>query len=761
MAFGTGPRNYIVDAYNSLSRDLNKMPGHTTSETQQGVVSPKLPEISVDTDNDTILKTLDKYHKTWVESSVFAEWTKRSDENTNYWKGKHFQRPETDKTRALVDNVIFEAVETSLPQFIARSPEPDVELRRGQPTTPISNLFTDTLSDELEDIADDIDLRLKMKKAGRHWMLNLVGIGKVGWDTKRDIPMLKVIRPSKIILDPDATIDEDGYTGELVGEFRELPAYKIIPFLTEEGAEDTIRELVRDDLATKIQFIEWWSDTTLIWAIGGKQVLMKRRNPHWNWGPEADDMQLETDFTPVGIAPEGDSEMQIPTLGEQPSSEAPGRPTMPMMTKATSGLGSTNPPTETEPPAQTPTHSEQAEQDDEKQEGEEEEPKEGEDEEFGEPSEQEGPRSFVNHFPSPRKPYIFLVMFILGDQPMDNTSVITQNLANQDLINKRNKQIDRFADTTNNGLVVSLERSGLTAQQAKGVTEALRKGGVVGIPAGAPEDAVWRPPTPEMPQFIYENMVDLRTRVRQIMGTQGSSAQQVHANVAAETLTTNKTFDTDRIGGGISEILEKFAADFFNWSIQLKYVYEEQYVEWGANGIQVPDPQNPGMTLSIPMPKVRCTVQDGSLLPKDKVTLANQAIALAAKGLMSNLDLFTALEKPNAEELAANAWLEKNAPDLLYADDQRVQAAVKRMQQNAAVAHQAQMQLEAAKHPPDGEKPPSISIAYKDLPPDGQSQAAAKAGITLHPEGIAAHQQLSKAADRSTAPADAGGTPAP
>ncbi len=43
--------------------------------------------------------------------------------------------------------------------------------------------------------------------------------------------------------------------------------------------------------------------------------------------------------------------------------------------------------------------------------------------------------------------------------------------------------------------------------------------------------------------------------------------------------------------------------------------------------------------------------------------------------------------------------------------------------------------LAAAQQPPQG-KPPSVSINYADLPPDGQIQAAKEAGIALNPQGV-------------------------
>ena len=728
------PRNLVVDAYNSLSADINKMPGRAQRDNLEGVVSERLDELSVDMSNEEILTMVHKFEKTWIESDVYAEWVKRGDENTNYWKGKHFQRPETDKTRAIVDNVIFEGVETAIPQFIGRNPEPDVELKRdeigadGNPTNPIATVYVETLQDELIDLGDDLKVRAKTKKVARFWMLNLLGVAKFGWDGKREMPMMKVVRPKKIILDPDATIDEDGYTGDLVGEFRTLPAYKIVKFATEEGAEGVIKALVKDNMATKVQFIEVWSDTTLVWTVGNN-VLMKRKNPHWNYD-ESDTDDMDSDFTPVGIAPEGTPVLpQLPEAGEAPDASAPGRPTMPVMNKNTSGLGSGGSTGgDTEPVSQSPIDQAII-------------PDQGDavPEEDEESEDNEAPvapmKKGVNHFPAPRKPYVFMVLFNLLDQPVDNTSLITQNLSNQDMINKRQKQIDKNADNMNNGLVVSLERSGLTAQQAKGVTEALRKGGVVGIPAGAPSDAIWRPETPGLPADIVNQLGDLRSRVKGIFGVHASTPQSLEPGQSVRGMVMNKTMDTDRMGGGIGEVIEQFADDSYNWFVQLKVVYEDKYQELAAQG---------------GLPAVRVSIKEGSLMPKDKVTLADQAISLANEGRMAGIDLFKALDYSNAEELAVNAWLEKNAPDLLYKDDPRVQAAVQR-------ASQAAIAMEQAKHPAEQPKTPSESIAYKDLPPDGKVQLAAKAGIILHPEGVAAHEQIPDQVPPATPPAGQGG----
>ena len=124
-------------------------------------------------------------------------------------------------------------------------------------------------------------------------------------------------------------------------------------------------------------------------------------------------------------------------------------------------------------------------------------------------------------------------------------------------------------------------------------------------------------------------------------------------------------------------------------------------------------------------PKIKISVKEGSLLPKDTLTLANQAIELSASGKMSLIDLYKALDYPNPEELAANAWLEVNSPEVLFEKDPRVQKVVQSQQ--------------AAQEPQDK---PSESISFKDLAPDAKAQMLKKVGIIADPEAIAAYDNL-------------------
>ncbi len=672
-------KSYLLDAFFSLGSSTNKRSGTDIQENGEGIIGGLLPQLDLEQDDESLVKLSNEWERAWNDSDVKSKFEAAGEENEKYWRGDHYDRPESDKRRAMVDNAIFEGLETYLPQVTRRNPEPMVQLAVGQEQSKPNMDYAHAIQLELAEIADDIKLRLKLKGTARNWAVRLLGALKMSWDVEENRPSVKVIRPQKLLLDPKSTVDEDNYTGDRIGEHRSLSADKLIDLVKKNGGETStvtfIEELAKGNLATELGFIEWWTPNYMFWKMGDK-VLLKKKNPHWNYDESAEaeksDSEDAVSDTPETDGEEQEAPQQQPIPAEIPQPETPqASPELPQGAPALPQLPQPEP---VAPPE---------------------------------------PRKGYNHFKQRRVPYLLLSIYNLGKQPVDITSLMGQNLANQDLLNKRNKQIDKNADNANGGLVVSLERAGLTKDQANRVTAALRNGGVVAIPSGAPQEAVYKPPMNELPTFVYNQVVDTRNRIRDIWGTRGSSAAGLESDTTVRGKILNKTSDTDRIGGGISEYLEQISDEVYNWMVQLLYVYDERFVEQIANGT--------------PLPKIKVTVKEGSLLPKDSTTIANQAIELSSSGKMATVDLYKRLDYPNPEELAVNTWLEVNAPDVLYKDDARVQEVMQRQQ--AAAASAAQVPA----------KPPSESINYKDIPPDAQAQMLAKVGIEAHPEGIAAH----------------------
>lgn len=569
----------LLDGFLSLGDKINKWNAKDTNENQEGVVSAFLPELDIDMDDEKIIKLTQKWESSWIDSDVRNTWLKRAEENRNYWLGKQFGSSEIEQMRPLIDNKIFEALETFLPEATKRNPEAKVELFSDVEKTPENVSFADGMEKRLNDLADELKLRLKIKKVTRQWAISLLGVAKVGWDMVRDDVTVKPVRVEKLILDPNANIDEDGYNGEFVGEYMSKKA-SILVRLAPDKAE-IISELVKDDMGTEVQFIAWSTKEYTCWTLG-KEVLLKKKNPNWNYGTEAGVKNSVDDYG-------GDIKVPI-------------------------------------------------------------EAKEG-----------------LNHFKEPKIPYIFLSVFNLGKQPIDDTSLIGQNLSIQDLINKRLKQIDRNADSMNGGIVVSEERSGLTKDNAKGVTDALRKGGTIVIPAGAPNEAIQRFDTKGLPADIFNQLADSRSELGAIFGTRGLSAST--PSKTARELIAHRQQDSDRVAGGVTEYLEQFADDVYNWFVQLTFVYKPEF-------------QN------IQAPPILVSVTEGSMLPRDSITEANQAITLFEAGALDPITLFEKLEYPNPKEAAKKLWLWQTAPQMLFQDDPEVQQLMQ--QQQAAAAAQAQ-----------------------------------------------------------------------
>lgn len=561
-----------IAGFASLGLHVNKQRGDNPDEREEGVASEKLPELTLDMSDEDIVALTEKWEKEWNDSPKRGEWLKQIDENEKYWLGKHHDLPQTVHRHPNVDNLIFESLETYLPQMTRRNPEPLVLLRATEEEAPANLAYVEKIKGRLADLADELKIRLKLKKAGRFWALYLLGVAKFGYNLDSGIPSVSILRPQRVILDPDAFNDEDGYTGNRIGEYRKLQA-SVLKAIIGDDIKHTVKKLIDektdDNDATWIRFIEWWTPEYFCWTLDN-HVLFKRKNPHWNYDEDMDVLD-----------------------------------------------------------------------------------------EVGEVSGQET-REGINHFPVPRMPYVFLTVFNLGDQPMDNTSLIGQNLSVQDQINKRNKQIEDNVDDMNGGIVVSLARAGLTSNQAKNVALTLRKKGSVAIPDGAPREAIERYPAPGLPADVFNDLLDKRSRLRDLFGVKGSSQAGLESERTVRGKIVSRMMDTDRIGGGVSEYLEQFADDIYNWLVQLLYVYDDafQFVE-GAKP-----------------PRLIVSVKEGSLLPQDSITLANQAIELALAGKLSLVDLFKKLEYPNPEELAANVWLEANAPHLLYGDNPNVMEAL-------------------------------------------------------------------------------------
>lgn len=277
-----------------------------------------------------------------------------------------------------------------------------------------------------------------------------------------------------------------------------------------------------------------------------------------------------------------------------------------------------------------------------------------------------------NHLPEPTDPYLFITVYTTRTQPHDDTTIFEQALTIQDLINRRFRQIDKNAESTNNGIVVN---GNLNSEQASLAAEAVRKGGAIRIPNKDVDvrTAVMRLPAPGLADTVYENLQDGRQTMRELMGIAGSTPQAITQEETVRGKILASQMDTSRIGGSIVEALEQVADTWYNKVLQIIYVYGDEpfyAAALGNNGAQqILMLKNTDLTT-----KVVVTVKEGSMVPKDPLTLRNQAVDLWQANGMDPISLGKYLEMPNPYEYAKNLlmWqmVQKGAlpPQVMFPD---------------------------------------------------------------------------------------------
>lgn len=217
-----------------------------------------------------------------------AKWTSEYDtyakdikdkqkDNVNYWIGKQYSELQmAGSKRPLVDNLIFEAIETFLPIATRGNPEAVVTSAEDQ-----TDDFTKVVRTALAFQADRQNMRMKLKGVTRNWTLYFIGCAKIIWDTAEGDMDTKVILPSRLILDPNAEIGVDGrYYGEYLGEKKRMVASKLVRMFPNKGTE--IKAKVDGQMGTKLVYHEWWTRTDVFFTLD-EIVLGKYKNPHWNY----------------------------------------------------------------------------------------------------------------------------------------------------------------------------------------------------------------------------------------------------------------------------------------------------------------------------------------------------------------------------------------------------------------------------------------------------------------------------------------------
>lgn len=463
-----------------------------------------------------------------------------------YWIGKQ----ETDEAeqvqgnRPLVDNLIFEAVETFIPIATRANPDPLVSADPSDAGQKLAHDIKEAIVHE----ADRMKFRKILKRVLRHWIIYKLGVLYHSYDEALDRIECEAINPKRMIFDKDGWIDEGGnFRGEYLGHKMQNTAERMIELFPKKKKE--ILEKAKGKMGTKLEYISWWyHGTDNFYTMDDNIVLGKFKNPHWNYDSK-----------------EGDVEG-------------------------------------------------------------------------------------TNHLDEPSAPYTFLAVFSTGLQPHDETSLISQNIGLQDMVNRRYRQIDDNVRKMNNGLVVSNK---FTDSQASQAASALARGTAIRAAGDDVTKSVMRLPAPALPPQLFEMLNDGREQIKNIFGTSGSTPSGLNREETARGKILVNQLDTSRIGGGITEYLEQVADTTYNWWVQFMFVHwtDPHFIIasgmiGGSNLIQIKN------TNFLEIKQLNITVKEGSLIPKDPLTQRNEAMDLWSANAIDPINLAKKLDMPDPENYA-------------------------------------------------------------------------------------------------------------
>jgi hypothetical protein len=260
------------------------------------------PRFSLPIDDNDLYMLIQQKRKAAEDGANTLKINSRRARNKDYWRGKHYDEttgiPPDDYRSDYMDPLVYENSETRFTLASQRMPDIIVE-GKNDDNKSVENA---TLVEKFLRKKVNNKMTQRMIKGGlRQHQLSYIAAIKPLWNPvlangTGDI-QFTLVNPSRLILDPTATIPYDGYTADnmtFVGEILEdevEAVYKKFP-----GKKDELRALLETmqvsglPVPTKLKYEEWWLS---YWKGGEKYestvwlyqtlVLGKMKNAYYDW----------------------------------------------------------------------------------------------------------------------------------------------------------------------------------------------------------------------------------------------------------------------------------------------------------------------------------------------------------------------------------------------------------------------------------------------------------------------------------------------
>lgn len=239
-----------------------------------------------------------------------------------------------------------------------------------------------------------------------------------------------------------------------------------------------------------------------------------------------------------------------------------------------------------------------------------------------------------NFFDRPTKPYIFVNYINSGRKKIDDNAPIDQAIKQQDIVNRRGRQIIENAENIQGGIVYNTEMIS-TDDMALLVGAPDEKVGVT----GNVNEAFARVAPPVLPNYVENQLVDSRNNIDEYFATHNVSRGQETQSRTATQDVMQKNQDFSR-HDKLVEAVEDATLGTYKMFAQFMKVYydDDHYMQVsGENGqfdsvVMNSDKVEDGLDI---------IVQKGSTAPTNKEQNRQDIIALADRGMV---DPYTAIE---------------------------------------------------------------------------------------------------------------------
>lgn len=252
---------------------LNKL-GFSDGDTTEGAEDQQ-ELLTLTMDDDALRREIDASVKT--ATPLYTKMKSLQDENEDYYTGEQLDKNRFDYEIPTAENLLYMATETIISIVNSNRKEPIVlASQNNDESRDLANKTQSFLSWKWS----DEKMKTKYGQWIRHAMLYRIGVFKVRFDEDKDDFEIVLKRPQTIMIDPDATDEDDA---KFIIELKKDTLGDLEDMFPK--AKSKLSEVYGKKKGTNIKYLEYWTNEFVVWKVGDI-ILDKKKNINWNWDEE-------------------------------------------------------------------------------------------------------------------------------------------------------------------------------------------------------------------------------------------------------------------------------------------------------------------------------------------------------------------------------------------------------------------------------------------------------------------------------------------